>query len=97
MSQQTVNSSAFTIDFLFSNSTLELDSTSLVEMFNNKADVRIENCIDSVGSIWFTTQSGINPTYSTDEGGIGSSGLWEKIGSIVLSDTKTLYIYERQS
>ena len=94
---QTVNSNAFTIDFLFSNSTMELESTSLVEMFNNKADVRIENSIDGVGSIWFTTDSSINPTSSVSEGGLESTGNWEKIGSIKLSDTKTLYVYERQS
>ena len=97
MSQQTVNDNAFTIDFLFSNSTMELDSTSLVEMFSNKADVRIENALDSVGSIWFTTNSSIDPTSSTDKGGLDSSGDWERIGTIKLSDTKTIYVYERQS
>lgn len=97
MSQRTVNDNSFTIDFLFSNNTLELNSTSLVDMFNNKADVRVENAMDSVGSVWFTCNSSIDPTYPTSQGGLGSTGLWVKVGTISLSTTKTLYIYERQT
>ena len=96
MSQQTVNSDTFTIDFLFSNSTLELDSTSLVETLNNKADVRIESAVDGVNAIWITGDPNITPRSSTSEGGLGSSGLWDKIGEISLGD-RTLYVYERES
>ena len=96
MSQQTVNSDAFTIDFLFSNSTLELDSTSLVEMLNNKADVKVESAVDGVGSVWFTFDSTITPQSSTDNGGLGSTGLWELVGTIAVG-SKSLYVYERLS
>ena len=96
MSQQTVNSDTFTIDFLFSNSTLELDSTSLVEMLNNKADVKVESAVDGVGSVWFTFDSSITPKSSTSEGGLGSSGSWDPVGTIAVG-SKTLYVYQRLS
>ena len=98
MSQRTVNSDTFTVDFLFSDSTLELESTSLVEMFKNKADVRVENSLDSPGSVRFTFQSGVTPNSSTDDGGLGSTGYWGDgpVGTIDVG-SKKLYIYERQS
>ena len=93
-----MNSDTFTVDFQFSNSTLELDSTSLVEMFNNKADVKVENAIDGIGSVWFTFQSGVTPNSSTDDGGLGSTGYWGDgpVGTIAVG-SKTLYVYQRLS
>ena len=86
----TVDDNGVEVIFEFENATIQVGDSNIDTLLGAKAD---KKAIDSQGKVWFTTDANASPNTALDSGGMGSTYVWTKIGTIALGE-KTLYVWE---
>ena len=88
--QRTVTDNTVEVIFEFSDATINVGDSNMDDILGQKVD---KKAVDGLGKVWFTTNSSISPMDSVDNGGMGSTNVWDQIGDIQVG-SKTVYVWE---